>query len=70
MQGKGEVQLKADEYQQARKNLKGPILTERMKLEAVGKIMDQLFSQFPALVVTPREDEGPPLLTAEEIDAR
>ncbi len=32
--------------------------------------MDQLFLQLPALVITCREDEeGPPLLTAEEIDA-
>ncbi len=43
---------------------------ERMEPEAVGKIMDQLLPQLPAPVVTPREDEeGPPLLTAEEIDA-
>ncbi len=34
-----------------------------------GTVMDQLFSQLPALVVTSWEDrEGPPLLTAEEID--
>ncbi len=41
-----------------------------MELETVGTIMDQLFPQLPALVVTPWEnEEGPPLLTAEEIDA-
>ncbi len=49
---------------------RGPPITERMETEAVGKIMDHLFPQLPALVVTSREDEeGPPLLTAEEIDA-
>ncbi len=49
---------------------RGPPITERMEPEAVGKIMDHLFPQLPALVVTPQEDEeGPPLLTAEEIDA-
>ncbi len=52
------------------KKVGGPPITERMEPEAVGKIMDQLFPQLPALVVTPREDkEGPPLLMAEEINA-
>ncbi len=47
---------------------RGPI-TERMELEVVGKIMDQLFPQLPALVVTPQEDEeGPPLLTDAAVD--
>ncbi len=45
-----------------------PPITEHP--EAGGRIMDQLFSQLPALVATPLEDEeGPPLLMAEEIDA-
>ncbi len=35
----------------------------------MGRIMDRLYPQLPALVVTPQEaEEGPPLLTAE-IDA-
>ncbi len=47
-----------------------PYKIERMEPEAVGKIMDQLFPLLPALVVTTREDEeGPPLLTAEEFIA-
>ncbi len=50
------------------KKVKVPQITKPMELEAVGTIMDQLFLQLPALVVTPQEDEGPPLLTAEEID--
>ncbi len=45
-------------------------ITEQMELEAVGKIMDQLFLQLPALVGTPWEaKEGPPLLTEEEFYA-
>ncbi len=36
----------------------------------MGRIVDQLFLQLPALVATAWEnEEGPPLLTAEEIDA-
>ncbi len=41
-----------------------------MEPEAVGRILDQLFPQLPALMVTSREAEGgPPLLTTAEIDA-
>ncbi len=42
-----------------------------MEPEAAGRIVDHLFPQLPALVVTRREfeEEGPPLLTAAEIDA-
>ncbi len=46
-----------------------PPITKQMKLESLGRIVDQLFPQLPALVATPQEDEeGPPLLTAEDID--
>ncbi len=41
-----------------------------MNLEAVGRIIDYLFLQLPALVVTTREaEEGSSLLKAAEIDA-
>ncbi len=43
----------------------GPPITQRMELEAVGKIMDQPFPQAPALVVTPGEVEERPLLLME-----
>ncbi len=44
-------------------------ITERMEPEAVDRIVDQLFLQLPALVVTPWEAvEGTPLMTASEID--
>ncbi len=57
-------------YKIVMKKVGGPPTTERMEPEAVGKIMDQLLTQLPALVVTHQEDEeGPSLLTAEEIDA-
>ncbi len=57
-------------YKIVMKKVGGPPITECMEPEAVGKIMDQLFPQLPALVVTHWEDEeGPPLLTVEEIDA-
>ncbi len=45
-------------------------ITDRMEPEAVRRIMDQLFPQLPALVVTLQEaEEGLPLLKTAEIDA-
>ncbi len=47
-----------------------PPIIKQMELEAVGRILDQLFLQLPALVVALWEaEEGPPLWMATEIDA-
>ncbi len=65
-----EEELNGQLYKIMMKKVRGPLLTEQMELKAVGTIMDQLFPQIPTLVVTPWEDEErPPLLMVEEIDA-
>ncbi len=56
-------------YKIVMKKVGKPLVTEQMEPEGVGRIKDQLFQQLQALVATPWEDEeGPPLLTVEEID--
>ncbi len=57
-------------YKIVMKKVGRPPITERMELEVVGKIMDQLFPQLPALVVTPwKVEDGSPLLMEKQIDA-